>query len=166
MLRPVSLFFCLILTWNVGAMPELTTVGQGSYRYLFWQLYEARLATEDGRFVDYQQSAPVLLALTYKRNISRKQFIEATIEQWQALRQSTAEQQMAWAAQLETLWQDVSKGDTLAALLQQDGSVTFYINGTATGAITDTSFGTAFFNIWLHPDTSAKKLRRDLIAAP
>jgi hypothetical protein len=166
MLRRFSVICCLLLTYGAAAMPELTTVGHGTYRYLFWQLYDARLATNDGTFSGYQQSAPLMLALTYKRNIDREQIIAATVEQWQSLDQSTQTQQAQWAEQLRAVWQDVSKGDTLAALLQPDGSVTFYLNGSAIGGMSDKAFGEAFFNIWLHPDTSAPQLRRALIAAP
>lgn len=147
-----------------AAVPQLTTVGEGSYRYLFWQLYDARLATKDGIFTDYQQSSPVLLELTYKRAISRQQFIDATIEQWQKLQQSSPEQHQQWAEQLQALWSDVRKGDRLASLLQADGSVVFYFNGDKTGRISDPDFSSAFFNIWLHPDTTAPTLRLKLLA--
>ena len=132
---------------------------------MFWQLYDARLATKTGKFEDYQQSTPLLLELTYKRDITRQQFIDATVDEWQKLGHSSKAQQQQWAQQLQSLWQDVKEGDTLAALLQDDGSVKFYLNGTETGVLEDSAFGTAFFNIWLHPDTSAPKLRRQLIAA-
>ncbi|MDP2713844.1 chalcone isomerase family protein [Rheinheimera sp.] len=169
MLKPYSLLLLLGLAGGVGfnaaAVPELTTVGEGSYRYMFWQLYDARLATQSGQFADYQQSAPLLLELTYKRDISKQQFIDATVDEWQKLGHSSKAQQQQWAQQLQSLWQDVQEGDTLAALLQDDGSVKFYLNGTETGVLEDTAFGTAFFDIWLHPDTSAPKLRRQLIAA-
>jgi len=168
MLKPYSLLLLLGLAcgagFNAAAVPELTTVGEGSYRYMFWQLYDARLASENGKFENYQQSAPLLLELTYKRDITRQQFIDATVDEWQKLGHSSKAQQQQWAQQLQSLWQDVKKGDTLGALLQDDGSVKFYLNGAETGVLEDTAFGTAFFDIWLHPDTSAPKLRRQLIA--
>lgn len=168
MLKPYSALFLLALAGGVSfkalAVPELTTVGEGSYRYMFWQLYDARLASENGKFESYQQSVPLLLELTYKRDISKQQFIDATVDEWQKLGQSSKEQQQQWVQQLQSLWQDVKEGDTLAALLQDNGNVRFYLNGTETGVLDDTAFGAAFFDIWLHPDTSAPKLRRQLIA--
>lgn len=168
MLKPYSLLLLLGLAGGIGfnaaAVPELTTVGEGSYRYMFWQLYDARLASENGKFENYRQSTPLLLELTYKRDITKQQFIDATVDEWQKLGHSSKAQQQQWAQQLQSLWQDVKKGDTLAALLHADGSVTFYFNGTETGRLEDSTFGTAFFDIWLHPDTSAPKLRRQLIA--
>lgn len=169
MLKPYSVALLLGLAggvaFNAAAVPELSTVGEGSYRYLFWQLYDARLATQSGEFESYSQSTPLLLELTYKRDISKQQFIDATVDEWQKLGHSSKEQQQQWAEQLQSLWQDVKEGDTLAALLLADGRVTFYLNAVETGALEDTAFGPAFFDIWLHPDTSAPKLRRQLIAA-
>lgn len=165
MLKPASMLFAAVLAFNTQAMPDLKTVGEGSYRYLFWQLYDARLATADGAFASYQQSSPVLLELTYKRDITRQQFIDATVDEWKKLGHSSTEQQQQWAAQLQTLWQDVKSGDKLSALLLSDGRVQFYFNGKETGILDDTAFGAAFFDIWLHPDTSAPKLRSELMAA-
>ena len=164
MLRHLSFLLVLFITWSALAMPELKTVGEGSYKYLFWQLYDARLATVDGKFAGYEQSRPVLLELTYKRDISRQQFIDATVDEWEKLGLTSKEQQQQWALQLQRLWQDVKQGDRLAALLLNDGSVQFYFNGNETGVLNDTAFGAAFFDIWLHPDTSAPKLRRQLLA--
>ncbi|MDX1391918.1 MAG: chalcone isomerase family protein [Rheinheimera sp.] len=165
MLKHFNAVLLLVLSCNVAAMPELTTVGQGTYRYLFWQIYDARLATADGTFSNYQQSTPLLLELTYKRDISVQQFVDSTVDEWQKLGHISAEQQASWARLLLNIWQDVKQGDTLAALLQPSGSVLFYHNGKEGGAIDDQRFGPAFFDIWLHPNTSAPDLRRKLIAA-
>jgi hypothetical protein len=157
----------LVLSFSamVVATPDLKTVGEGSYRYLFWQLYDARLATTDGTFTDYQQSRPVLLELTYKRDISKKEFIDATVDQWQELGNSTEQQHQEWAAILDELWRNVTEGDKLSALLTEQGLVRFYFNDIEMGVVEDKTFSSAFFDIWLHPDTTAPKLRRKLLAA-
>jgi len=165
MLKQFSTVIAFCCTLNVNALPELKTVGEGSYRYLFWQLYDARLANESGTFKNYQQSSPLLLELIYRRDISKQQFIDATIDEWRKLGFSSDEQHQQWATKLQSLWRDVKQGDTLAALLQADGSVSFYFNGEQTGTLGNADFGKTFFDIWLHPDTSAPKLRRQLIAA-
>ncbi|MDX1676291.1 chalcone isomerase family protein [Arsukibacterium sp.] len=165
MRRLISSIVALGFAGLVAATPDLTTVGEGSYRYLFWQLYDARLASADGTFSDYQQSRPLLLELTYKREISKQEFIDATVEQWQKLDNSTAQQQQQWAERLRELWRDVEEGDQLAALLTKQGQVQFFFNGTDIGTVQDKAFAPAFFDIWLHPDTMAPDLRRKLIAA-
>ena len=68
------------------AMPDnVKLVGQGQFSYLFWDLYQAQLYTANGQWSDYQQSAPVVLKLTYQRDISKADFIEATVDQWEHL---------------------------------------------------------------------------------
>ena len=165
MLKFVMTVALFTLALPLTAMPSLTTVGQGSYRYLFWHLYDARLATESGRFSDYVNSAPLLLELTYQREIERDAILSATIEQWQHLQRGDKALHTQWAAQLEPLLRDVKAGDSLSALLNKDMTVTFYFNGEVTGQLAQPQLAEAFFDIWLHPDTSATKLRRALIAA-
>lgn len=162
-----ALGFAAMLSFSgtVAAMPTLTTIGEGSYRYLFWHLYEARLASPDGKFNDYQQTSPLLLELTYQRDISKEQFIDATVEQWQKLGHTNEQQQASWAQTLALIWRDVKKGDRLAALLTEQGIVQFYLNDNDIGSVDDKAFAPAFFDIWLHPETSAPKLRNQLLAA-
>lgn len=165
MLKWLLSLFLLFFLYPIQAMPELQMVGEGNYRYFLWNVYEARLYTEQGEFSDYQQSTPTLLELTYQRSITKQQFIDATVDQWQHLGHSSDADQQQWAEQLQTIWQDVSKGDRLSALLQPDMSVEFFMNDNPTGRIAHAAFGPAFFDIWLHPDTSAPGLRRQLLAA-
>lgn len=162
----VKLLVLLLVACNVAAttIPELKTVGQGSFRYLFWQLYDARLASATGEYNGYQQSTPLLLELTYKRDISKADFVSATIEQLQNIGNSDDTQHHSWQLQLQQIWHDVKKGDRLSALLTETGEVSFYFNGSYTGSVTDAQFGQAFFDIWLHPKTSAPELRRQLTA--
>lgn len=157
----------LLMTFNVAAIDYVSidykTIGQGSYNYLFWHIYDARLASEDGSFKGYQQSVPLMLELTYQRDVTKQRFIDATVQQWQKLKNSSSEQQLNWAKQLADIWLDIKTGDQLAAVFTAQGSVTFLFNQQEIGTIEDKQFGPAFFDIWLSPNTSAKKLRRQLL---
>ncbi len=141
----------------------LKTVGEGQFSYLFWDLYQARLATSDGQFVSYQQNKPLLLELTYQRDISKADFVEATLDQWKAQQGSLQQRHRDWAAQLDKLWRDVKKGDRLACLLRADGLVEFSFNGQPLGLVEDSAFGAEFLDIWLGEKTTAPKLRVALL---
>lgn len=141
----------------------LLTVGQGQFSYLFWDLYQARLATSDGKFVSYRQNKPLVLELTYQRDISKADFVEATLEQWKAQQGRLQQRHLDWASQLDTLWRDVKKGDQLACLLRGDGLVEFSYNGQALGVVADPAFGAEFLDIWLGEKTTAPKLRLALL---
>jgi hypothetical protein len=161
--------FALLLTmWMLPAQssqqPALQKVGSGQYSYWLWHLYDAELFSPNGRFVDYQQSAPLQLTLTYARNISKTEFIDATMDQWKKLQPNQVDAHKRWAAELELLWRDVKKGDRLTASLQADGIIQFYFNDEILGSTSDAAMGPAFFDIWLSEATTAKELRKQLLA--
>jgi hypothetical protein len=160
----VLLFGSLLSAVPVQATePVLQTVGQGQFSYLFWDLYQARLATGDGQFRSYQQNKPVLLELIYQRDISKADFVEATLDQWRAQQGSLQQRHQDWARQLALLWRDVKKGDQLACLLRADGLVEFSYNGKSLGVVEDPAFGAEFLDIWLGEKTTAPKLRLALL---
>lgn len=157
----IATFLCSMTT---QAMPDnMKLVGQGQFSYLFWDLYQAELYTASGNWSDYKQSSPVLLKLTYQRDISKADFIEATVDQWEHLQGKVSNQHKEWAKQLDKLWTDVKKGDQLSCVLMSDSTVQFYFNDKLLGDVTDPAFGPAFLDIWLSDKTSAPKLRRQLL---
>lgn len=145
---------------------NLQTVGQGKYSYWFWDLYQAKLATPNGQFISYQQSTPLLLELSYLRNISKKEFVDATLDQWRIQAGKVQKQHKLWAGELTGLWRDVKKGDTLSAELHSDGLISFYFNQEWLGNTKDPALGPAFFDIWLSEKTTAPALRQQLLALP
>jgi hypothetical protein len=144
---------------------QYQTVGEGKFSYWFWDLYQARLATVDGQFLDYQQSAPLLLELRYLRDISKEEFVDATLEQWRVQAGAIQKQHKLWAGELTTLWRDVKKGDVLSAELHPDGLISFYFNQQLLGKTIDPAMGEAFFDIWLSEKTTAPELRKLLLSA-
>lgn len=150
---------------------DLPQVGAGQFRYFVFDIYEASLkapaiywaSSSEQKTVDYAQSVPLLLELKYQRDISRDEFIKATVDQWQHLTGAVSTQHQQWAEALKPIWRDVKEGDTLASLLLADGQVVFYFNRQYLGTLTDPAFGPAFFDIWLSEGTSAPKLRQQLL---
>lgn len=163
-MRKILMVVTVLFSLNAQAMPDnVKLVGQGQFSYLFWDLYQAQLYTADGNWRGYQQSAPLVLKLTYQRDISKADFIEATVDQWKHLQGKVSAQHQDWAKQLDTLWTDVKKGDQLSCVLLADGTVQFYFNDKLLGDVTDPAFGPAFLDIWLSEKTSAPKLRKQLL---
>ena len=148
----------------VPQFSQYQTVGEGKFSYWFWDLYQARLATTSGSFIDYQQSVPLLLELRYLRDISKKEFIDATVDQWRIQAGTVQKQHKLWAGELNTLWRDVKKGDMLSAELHADGLISFYFNQQPLGKTSDPAMGPAFFDIWLSEKTTAPELRQLLLA--
>ena len=60
---------------------------------------------------------------------------------------------------MKRVFPDVKEGTQLVGLYQPGGATQFLRDGQPAGDIADPEFGKAFFSIWLHPKTSATKLR-------
>lgn len=150
----------------VTAQPQLLalqTIGEGSFHYLFWHLYDAKLQSQDGRFIDYQQTVPLVLSLTYQRDISRDDFVDATLDQWRHLYGKLEPRHQQWGERLKEIWPNVAEGDTLSCQRVEGAEVQFYLNNQFLGAIKDPLFADEFLDIWLSEKTSATKLRQQLL---
>ena len=71
----------------------------------------------------------------------------------------TEQQQAAWLDAMKRVFPDVKEGTQLVGLYQPGGATQFLRDGQPAGDIADPEFGKAFFSVWLHPKTSATKLR-------
>lgn len=142
---------------------QLKTVGEGHFRYLFWSLYDAQLKTQDGSFQSVELNKPLSLTLTYQREISRDDFVEATLDQWRHLFGEVTPSQALWGQQLRQIWRDVKQGDQLSCIVDERGHAHFYLNRQLLGAVVDPLFSEQFLAIWLDKRTSAPTLRRQLL---
>ena len=156
------LFFVLLLTMSAltSADPALKKVGEAQLKVLFWKVYNSRLFSADGSYVDGQR--PVKLEIQYLRDIDADQLVQRTAAEWQS--QGLAHpRQDQWLQSLSALWPDVSENDVIALQLDQNDRSSFFINGTFLGYVEDPAFGQSFIDIWLSPNTTRPELRRLLI---
>ncbi|PSJ45783.1 hypothetical protein C7H85_10450 [Zobellella endophytica] len=150
------LFFLAVPVW-ASPMADLTLVGEGGMRWLFWDLYHARLYSDDGR---YRPGVfPQALALRYQRDIEQAELLRATVEEWRRL---GVDWRPEWHRQLRRLWPSVRKQDELVLRVEASGISRFYFNRQLLGEIADPAFGPAFLAIWLSPDSRDPALTRQL----
>jgi hypothetical protein len=142
---------------------QFKVVGQGHFKYLFWSVYDAQLTSSDGNFQSVAQNKPLALTLTYQREISRDDFVEATLDQWRHLYGDLSAAQHQWGELLKQIWRDVRHGDTLSCVVDEQGHAYFYLNKQSLGDIKDPLFSEQFLAIWLDERTSAPSLRRQLL---
>ena len=126
---------------------------------MFWKIYTASLFTASGQFDS--NSTEYALELHYARDISQKQLIEATAEQWQYLGVDESIYTQ-WLPLLENIWPDINKGDRLTLHVTPTTS-RFILNGDDIGSIKDSQFGSTFSDIWLSERSKYPRLRRRLI---
>jgi hypothetical protein len=147
---------------NLGVAPGAwTRWGSGEMRWLGIALYQATLyvAGKDA------EQAPLALRLEYRRDIPGTRLVQATMEEMRRLGADPA-RLPAWEAQLQRLFPDVQKGDTITGVLIPGMGVRFFHQDRLRGELTDGDFGRWFFAIWLHPDSRSPALRSQLLQPP
>ncbi|WP_375057776.1 chalcone isomerase family protein [Zobellella sp. DQSA1] len=150
------LLFLAVPVW-ASPLSDLTLVGEGKMRWLFWDLYQARFYSGDGRY--RPGDFPQALALHYQRDIRQEDLLNATVEEWRRL---GVDWKPEWQQQLSRLWPSVRKRDELVLRADKDGVSRFYFNWQLLGEIVDPEFAPAFLAIWLSPDSRDPALTRQL----
>ena len=139
-------------------LPSFKLVGTATMKWLWLDIYQARVLTPTGTYAADQR--PLSLSLLYKRSISAEQLIQSTIDEWerQGIDYSTE-----WVSLLGDIWPDVVAQDELILYVDEASISHFFYNNKFIGAFNDTSFSSAFSAIWLSENTLKPKLRNQLI---
>ena len=131
-------------------------------------VYTSQLRTPQRRYIAADQDQALIL--TYARDITRDELVDATREQWRALGILTREAQSeTWLHTLATLWPDVSSGTQLAFVLREKRGQFWYRASAAEKTFTPLGpqqslpFSINFLAIWLDPHTQYPTLRQQLI---
>lgn len=143
------------------ALPPLKQVGTSSLRVMVFKVFDSELFTETGEWQDPKTS--FRYELTYARNISGNALASQTTKEWDHLG-FTDERQASWVEYLESIWPDVTKGDTITFDVDAVGVSRFYFNGEWLGVVEDPDFAPMFIAIWLSPETSRPAHREGLLA--
>ena len=147
-------------------LPHLSAfeaVGSGTFRFFGMRIYDATLWSPNGK---WDASQPYALELRYARQFDGTAIARRSIEEMRAQRRFSPDTLSKWNQQMRTIFPDVEPGDRLTGVRQPGYGVTFYSDTRKLGDIPDEAFANAFFNIWLHPSTSAPDLRNRLLGAP
>jgi len=168
LLRRALLVFSLLIVsaqaHALSALPEATPIGSGTYRWFGLKLYDATLWADRRNFsADSWASVPLALELAYARSLKGDKIADASVDLIRKLGIGSAAQQRAWGDAMKRVFPDVDEGTRLTGLYQPGQPTRFFRNGEPIGEIADPAFGPAFFAIWLHPSTSAPKLRAALL---
>ena len=140
-------------------------VGQGTMRFLGFEVYRARLWAQPGFDADQYSAHPLALELTYQRNFTAEAIAKRSIEEMRRVGSFTPQQATRWQQALQAALPDVKPGDRLLGLYQPGAGAVFKMGGRVVGEVADAEFSRLFFGIWLSPQTSEPGLRQELIAA-
>ncbi|KJY83216.1 periplasmic protein [Vibrio galatheae] len=145
-----------------------TQVGQAQLTVFLFDIYRSQLFTPSGHYALEQDISPhpLALSITYQRDISQQQLLDATLKQWAKLgyqKSKTSE----WATKLETIFPDIEQGNNLTYVTDGSTGRFYYSHSEASqqliGSIDEETFNDAFLAIWLSPETAYPQLRDGLI---
>lgn len=150
----LTLFFS-----SLCAAANFKVIGESRFEYVFWDVYDAKLATPSGQYTFGDH--PVKLTLTYLRDFAAKDIVKATNEQWQHL----GKQEIVgkYDEPLNQLWPDIKKGQSLSFITDESGKGTFYFNDEKLGQVNGEGFADDFLAIWLSSETSEPRMRKQLL---
>ena len=166
----MALLLLVIITPVTHAADWLSwrKVGDATLTWGPFSVYTSQLRTPDGNYTGPGQNQALII--TYKRDISRDDLVDATRDQWQALGILEREPQSeSWLRMLQSLWPDVVPGTQLVFVFD-DKQGQFWYRASATqktftplGPRQSEAFSTHFLAIWLDPNTQYPALRQQLI---
>ena len=139
-------------------LPTPKPVGEGQFRRWGFLIYDATLWSSNGQ---YKANEPFALRLSYARNVTRDQIVDASIDQMRELGVDVA-QHPDWPDKLQRVFADVNKGDSLTGIYMPGNGAVFFYNNQLTGQV-DEALAQAFFSIWLDPQTTEPDLRLSLL---
>lgn len=138
----------------------MNKLGEATLRFALWDIYEAKLYSSGSRFTFSQ---PFALELRYLRSFGKAQLISETTRQLEKLEFGSREDLQGWMQQLDGIWPDVDRNDTLTLLVDENLHASFYFNRQYIGAVPDPEFARGFAGIWLAENSSRPKLRAKLL---
>ena len=159
-----KMLFTLVLIFLPGLVQATTAKsiladaqlrGEATYRYIGFPVYEARLFTRGGAPLDW--SADFGLELTYLRNLTEHDLVEATMRELQRTGAALPVRQ-----QLQRCYRDVRKGDRYVAVSQGPDKIGLWLNGKRMCTLSYPHIKTRFMAIFLGDNTRSKSFTRKL----
>lgn len=129
--------------------------GQATFRFLGIPLYDARLFTQGGAALNWQDAFG--LELTYRKKLTQYDLVESTMRE---LNRTGAP--MAVRAKLEGCFRDVQKGDQFLAVTSGPDQVKFWFNGSPACTLTHPQITARFMGIFLGENSRSASFTRRL----
>ena len=143
---------------------DLFLVGSHTFNYLFIDVYSAAFYAAAPKTADVLSGEiSKLLKLVYAVSIDREDFIKSADEVLKAnpnINYSAIKDQLE---QLNSVYEDVSAGDSYELLYNSSRGTTLSLNGRILITIPGESFANAYFGIWLSDYPIDKKMRAKLL---
>ena len=165
--KVVFLIACSLLITPVGAQtdwktryPDLQVVGTGVLKVFFMDIYNLTLHSKER---NYSASDQFALEFEYKKSVSKKTIIDASIDELSKAPNVGPAETKAWKQILERGINDMQAGEKASVVFSKSGNVEFWSENREPISFHDLKFAKNFAAIWLGPKTSHPKLRLALL---
>ena len=167
MQKVVFLIACLLFVTPVGAQadwktryPDLQVVGTGVLKIFFMDIYNLTLHSKER---NYNASDQFALEFEYKKSVSKKTIIDASMDELSNAANVGPAETKAWKQILERGISDMQAGEKASVVFSKSGNVEFWSENRKPVSFKDLKFAKNFAAIWLGPRTSYPKLRLALL---
>jgi len=135
-------------------------VGQASFKYMFWHVYDIYLYAENGL---YSSEKPFALRLVYKRDLGGNDIALRSKQEIKKLGFKDKVILERWYRKMIDIFPDVSNGSELIGIYSKDKRSIFFDKNKKIGEENDPDFGKWFFDIWLSEKNLYPKLHKQLL---
>jgi hypothetical protein len=167
MQKVVFLISCLLFVTPMGAQadwktryPDLQVVGTGVLKVFFLDIYSLTLHSKER---DYSVSDHFALEFNYKRSVSKKTIVDASMDELSKAPNVRSLEIKAWKQILERGIIDMQDGEKASVVFSKSGDVEFWSENQELFSFQNQKFAKNFAAIWLGPQTSHPKLRSALL---
>tara|TARA_B100001059_G_scaffold218449_1_gene238618 strand:- start:1117 stop:1641 length:525 start_codon:yes stop_codon:yes gene_type:complete len=167
MQKIVFLIACLFFVTPMGAQadwktryPDFQVVGTGVLKVFFMDIYSLTLYSKER---DYSVSDNFALEFNYKKSISKKTIVDASMDELSKAPNVDSIALKAWKQILEKGISDMQVGEKASVVFSKSGDVEFWLENRKPVSFQDLKFAKNFAAIWLGPQTSHPKLRLALL---
>ena len=165
--KAVILIACVLFVTPMGAQadwksqyPDLQVIGTGVLKVFYMDIYNLTLHSK-GR--DYSVSDHFALEFDYKKPVSKKTIVDASIDELSKTPNVGSVEIKAWKRILEKGISDMQAGEKASVVFSNSGDVEFWSGNREPISFQDLKFAKNFAAIWLGPQTSHPKLRLALL---
>ena len=167
MQKVVFLIACLLFVMPVGAQadwktryPDLQEIGTGILKVFFMDIYSLTLHSRER---NYKVSDHFALEFNYKKSVSKKTIVDASIDELSKAPSVNSLEIEAWRQILEKGISNMQAGEKASVVFSKSGNVEFWSENRKFISFQDLKFAKNFAAIWLGPKTSHPKLRLALL---
>ena len=133
-------------------------VGKANFQFLFWNMYDAKLITESGKY----PSNKFALILKYNKDFSKKSVVDETINQLEKQKTYNQQELEEVKALLNRAFREIKKNNKFIGIKNNNEAV-FYFENEKVLETNNTEFINHFFDIWLRKDSQDPEFTRNLL---